>query len=178
MIYTKSGDKGKTSLVGGSRVSKADIRVEAYGTVDELNSHIGLLVEWISFEDIKIQLIEIQNHLFTIQTLLATEKEDVYKTLTQISSADIANIEKSIDKINDGLPKLKSFVIPGGSISSAQSHIARTVCRRAERCIVRLNEINPIDENILIYINRLSDFLFVLARKTLQLENTEERYWN
>ena len=189
MIYTKTGDKGTTSLVGGRRVKKCDQRVEAYGTVDELNSHIGMLAEMMrgqaqnldiafdvreQFEDSCKQLKWIQNQLFVIQTLLATEEEETRKKLPQLSESATGELEQWIDTMDARLPKLNSFVIAGGSIAAAQAHIARTVCRRAEREIVRLDE----DETIMKFVNRLSDYLFVISRYTLLLENKREIFWS
>lgn len=189
MIYTKTGDKGTTSLVGGRRVKKCDQRVEAYGTVDELNSHIGMLAEMMrghalnldiafdvreQFEDGCKQLKWIQNQLFVIQTLLATEEEETRKKLPQLSESATGELEQWIDTMDARLPKLNSFVIAGGSIAAAQAHIARTVCRRAEREIVRLDD----DETIMKFINRLSDYLFVISRYTLLLENKREIFWS
>ena len=189
MIYTKTGDKGTTSLVGGRRVKKCDQRVEAYGTVDELNSHIGMLAEMMreqardldvafdvreQFEDGCKQLKWTQNQLFVIQTLLATEEEETRNKLPQLSESATGELEQWIDTMDARLPKLNSFVIAGGSIAAAQAHIARTVCRRAEREIVRLDD----DETIMKFINRLSDYLFVISRYTLLLENKREIFWS
>lgn len=179
MVYTKTGDKGTTSLVDGTRVSKADLRVEAYGTVDELNSCIGLvaqLVENIAPEHFG-ELKQIQNELFVVQTVLATADESVLEKLPELQETSVSDLEASIDGMVSRLPENKRFVIPGGSVASAQAHVARTVCRRAERCCVRLNETAPVQERILRYLNRLSDYLFVLSRMILKLENKPERFW-
>lgn len=164
-VYTKTGDKGTTSLVGGTRVAKCHIRVEAYGTVDELNSHMGLLAEMIRDIDSEQydQLKCAQRHLFVVQTLLATEK-DVPYDLPRLPADAVARMEQAIDALQAKLPPFRSFVIPGGNIQSAQCHVARTVCRRAERCIVSLAQQEPVSEDICRYINRLSDYLFVLSR--------------
>ena len=166
MIYTKTGDKGTTSLVGGTRVAKDDKRVEAYGTVDELNSHIGLLAEMMrqmkgGYHD---ELKAVQHNLFTIQTLLATEDDEIYHRLPQLQLEEVEILERQIDTITDQLPKLKNFVIAGGNMAGAQCHVCRTVCRRAERCVVALVHGVRVDDVILRYLNRLSDYLFVLAR--------------
>ena len=182
MIYTKTGDKGTTSLVGGQRVKKCDQRVEAYGTVDELNSHIGMLGELIigisdNEEQFRLcykQLKWIQNQLFVIQTILATKEEDIRAKLPQLNGNATEELEKWIDAMDAKLPKLNSFVIAGGSLAAAQAHIARTVCRRAEREIVRLEE----EDNLIKFINRLSDYLFVMSRYTLLLENKKENFWS
>ena len=181
MIYTKTGDGGTTSLVGGSRVNKDDMRVEAYGTVDELNSHIGLLAEMLRpmFEGYYNELKAVQRNLFTIQTLLATEDETIYARLPQLGAEEVAKLEQQIDAITDQLPKLHSFVIAGGNLAGAQCHVCRTVCRRAERRIVTLSHGVKLDETIQRYINRLSDYLFVLARQAVVMDGkTEDLYIN
>jgi cob(I)alamin adenosyltransferase len=193
MVYTRTGDNGTTSLVGGKRVKKYDTRVVAYGTVDELNSHIGLLAEMIVLKknDIKIdfdireqfassflQLKRIQNNLFVLQTLLATENDETYKKLPQLKEETVSEMEKWIDQMDAKLPKLSSFVIPGGSIESAQAHVARTVCRRGEREIVKLSEKENIDPLLIKFINRTSDYLFVLSRYILLLEKKKENFWS
>lgn len=193
MIYTKTGDNGTTSLVGGRRVKKYDQRVETYGTVDELNAHIGMLATMMrdksidlemafdvreQFENCYKQLKTAQNKLFVIQTLLATEDEETYNKLPQLDDNATDEMEAWIDDIDKRLPALKSFVIPGGTTISAQAHIARTVCRRAERQIVRLAEEENIEEKIKKYINRTSDYLFVISRFALILENKAENFWS
>lgn len=193
MVYTKTGDNGTTSLVGGSRVKKYDPRVETYGTVDELNAHIGMLATMVRDKSIDLeiafdirekfeicykQLKSIQNELFVIQTLLATEDEETYRKLPQLSDNATEELEHWIDAMDERLPRLKSFVIPGGSPVSAQAHIARTVCRRAEREIVHLAETENIEEKIKKYINRTSDYLFVISRYTLLIENKTEIFWS
>ncbi len=176
MIYTKTGDDGTTSLVGGSRVRKDDKRVEAYGTVDELNSYIGLMAELFrpqsdGFYD---ELKAIQHNLFTLQTLLATEDEQIYARLPQLPLEEIQTIERQIDTITDRLPVLRNFVIAGGNISGSVCHVCRTVCRRAERCVVSLARETHVDEVILRYLNRLSDYLFVLARYAVVSDGKKE----
>ncbi len=176
MIYTKTGDGGTTSLVGGSRVSKDDVRVEAYGTVDELNSHIGLLAELMRplaggyYDELKA----VQHNLFTLQTLLATEDEVIYARLPQLQEEEVEMLERQIDTINDQLPKLHNFVIAGGTTVGAQCHVCRTVCRRAERCVVTLARESKVDDVLLRYLNRLSDYLFVLARRSVVMAGQEE----
>ena len=176
MIYTKTGDNGTTSLVGGSRVSKDNIRVETYGTVDELNSHIGLLAEMIRPLDISYynDLKVVQHNLFTLQTLLATEDENIYSRLPQLPVQEVEKLEHQIDAITDLLPKLQNFVIAGGTMTGAECHVCRTVCRRAERRVVTLAKEAKIDELIQRYLNRLSDYLFVLSRRAVALENKED----
>ena len=178
MIYTKTGDHGVTSLVGGSRVSKDDLRVEAYGTVDELNAHLGVLAAMAAdlspaiAEDIK----QIQHDLFVIQTLLATPDEQRRNQLPQVDINRVCILENKIDALEAKLPPLQSFVISGGSLPAAQCHVARTVCRRAERRIVSLSQQCEIPAEILPYINRLSDYLFLLSRRFLQLANIAGDY--
>lgn len=176
MIYTKAGDSGTTSLVGGTRVSKDNIRVEAYGTVDELNSHIGLLAEMFRVEHggYYDELKAVQHNLFTLQTLLATEDADVYARLPQLRLEEVELLERQIDTISDLLPKLQNFVIAGGNMTGAQCHVCRTVCRRAERCVVALAREEHIDEVILHYLNRLSDYLFVLGRHAVVMKGLAE----
>ena len=176
MIYTKTGDSGTTSLVGGTRVSKDNIRVEAYGTVDELNSHIGLLAEMFRVEHggYYDELKAVQHNLFTLQTLLATEDADVYVRLPQLRLEEVELLERQIDTISDLLPKLQNFVIAGGNLTGAQCHVCRTVCRRAERCVVALAREEHIDEVILHYLNRLSDSLFVLGRHAVVMKGLAE----
>lgn len=176
-IYTKTGDKGQTSLIGGTRISKFDIRIEAYGTVDELNSNIGLVRDQQIDSHSKAILIEIQDRLFTIGSLLAADPEKNKMALPQISDADIDLLEKEIDAMNEHLPEMKSFVLPGGHSIISFCHIARCVCRRAERCVLRLNELQPVNELIYKYLNRLSDYLFVLSRKFTQDLNALETPW-
>ncbi len=181
MIYTKTGDGGTTSLVGGGRVNKDDARVEAYGTVDELNSHIGLLAEMMRerqggyYDELKA----VQHNLFTLQTLLATEDETIYARLPQLDEEEVEILERQIDTITDQLPKLHNFVIAGGNLAGAQCHVCRTVCRRAERRTVSLARQTKIDDTILRYLNRLSDYLFVLARQAVVMDGkTEDLYIN
>ena len=176
MIYTKTGDTGTTSLVGGSRVDKDDHRVEAYGTVDELNSHIGLLAEML--RDMKggyyDELKAVQNNLFTLQTLLATEDEAIYARLPQLDEEEVEMLERQIDTLTDLLPKLQNFVIAGGTLAGAQCHVARTVCRRAERRVVTLARETSITPVIQRYLNRLSDYLFVLSRYVVVAAGKQE----
>ena len=189
MIYTKTGDKGTTSLIGGRRVKKCDPRVEAYGTVDELNSHVGMLAEMMLAKAIDLeipfdireryeqryrQLKWTQNQLFVIQTMLATEDGETRKKMPQLDDTATAQLESWIDEMDESLPKLNSFVIAGGSIDAAQAHIARTVCRRAEREIVSIDE----EEKLLQFVNRLSDYLFVISRYVLLLDNKKENFWS
>lgn len=183
-IYTKTGDKGTTSLFGGTRVPKHHIRIESYGTVDELNSHIGLLRDQKVDTKTKDLLIVIQDRLFTIGAILATdpEKEKLKNgkdrlNIPKISSEDITKLEQAIDTMNEELPEMTHFILPGGHQSVSFCHIARCVCRRAERLSTALYDIEPFDDQVLIYLNRLSDYLFVLARKLSKSLQAEEIQW-
>lgn len=174
-VYTKTGDKGQTSLFAGTRVSKSDVRIEAYGTVDEANSWMAVLRDHCLEEDLDI-LIRIQNNLFSIGSILATEKETTYK-IPQISVTHIQSLEEWMDNTNQTLPELRSFVLPGGHASISYAHLARTVVRRSERRVVALSEMVDVPDNVIIYLNRLSDFLFVLARKLTYSHHIEEVEW-
>jgi cob(I)alamin adenosyltransferase len=178
MVYTKTGDGGTTSLVGGKRVKKCDPRVESYGTVDELNSHVGLLAEYARpvSEEIYAQLKAVQDDLFSIQTLLATEDEALYAKMPQIGDDDIKRLEGWIDAADATLPKLRSFVTAGGSVAGAQAHVARCVCRRAERRVVELTDFCQVAHELMRYLNRLSDYLFVISRKLVVSEGKEETF--
>ena len=160
-IYTKTGDKGQTSLYDGSRIDKDSIRVDSYGTIDELNSYIGLCMHYVS-EDIKKELFDIQRDLFYISAELATKNTDKLKKV--VIEEDIINLEHIIDKYMGKSKGLDSFIIPGTSLASAHLHIARTICRRAERIIISLNKVENINPLLIKYINRLSDTLYAIAR--------------
>lgn len=177
-VYTKTGDKGTTALIGGKRVPKNDIRVESYGTVDELNSWIGYLRDHdeIGKEQFD-ELIEIQDRLFTIQSILAIQPGGTKMKLPQVSEKDITFIENAIDKMNETLPPLRKFVLPGGKKILSACHIARTVCRRAERLTVAIDEETEQYLISLKYLNRLSDYLFVLGRKIATDNNIKEVEW-
>ena len=183
-VYTKTGDTGTTALFGGTRVSKHNIRIESYGTVDELNSHIGLIRDQEMNASYKKVLIEIQDRLFTVGAILATppEKETLKNGQPRLQNlgiieSDIELLEKEIDTMEDSLPPMTNFVLPGGHTTVSYCHIARCVCRRAERLAVHLNDIEPTDEMLIKYLNRLSDYLFVLARKLSFDLNAEEVKW-
>lgn len=183
-IYTKTGDKGKTSLFGGSRVPKYHIRIEAYGTLDELNTHIGLLRSQEIDGPTSECLLKIQNELFVIGAMLATppEKEKLKSgkdrlNIHKVAEEDIRFLEREIDKMQAVLPQMTHFVLPGGHTTVSFCHIARCVCRRAERLTVHLSDNEPIDEKIITYLNRLSDYLFVLARKLTYDNKIEEIPW-
>ena len=176
-IYTKTGDKGTTSLLGGARVSKAHIRIEAYGTVDELNSYIGLLRDQPVNESRKDLLKEIQDRLFTLGADLATEpgKDKVVKP--DLFDSDVEGLEKAMDEMDETLEPLRNFVLPGGHQSVSFAHLARCVCRRAERITIALNDEEPVNELTIRYLNRLSDYLFTLGRKMAAELNAEEVKW-
>lgn len=178
-IYTKTGDLGKTSLIGGTKVPKSHLRIESYGTVDELNSYMGLISDLIEDKEVRSLLKEIQDRLFTIGSSLACdpEKEPLMK-IPDLKETDIAVLEKEIDRMNEVLPPMKSFILPGGHIAVSTIHIARCVCRRTERLCVNMQEQDLfVDPLVIKYLNRLSDFLFVLARYIGHLLNVEELAW-
>jgi len=177
-IYTKTGDKGMTGLIGGSRVKKNDKRLEAYGTVDELNSFIGLLVANELDSDLKEVLFGIQNNLFEIGSFLATDFSSVKpESVLMLAENDIKVLENEIDRMNEKLPPLKNFILPGGNNISAICHICRTITRRAERNIQAVNNLYPAVDYLPEYVNRLSDYFFVLARYVNLTFKTEEIYW-
>ncbi len=176
-IYTKTGDDGTTALYGGMRLSKADIRIEAYGTVDELNSHLGIVLSFIEEKEYSELLISIQSRLFDIGTHLAAEPGKKNLILPEINESNILTLETYIDKMNEDLEELKYFILPSGNFAIGHCHVARTVCRRAERCIVRLSENDIIEPILSKYLNRLSDFLFVLARKFAKDAALPEIIW-
>jgi cob(I)alamin adenosyltransferase len=183
-IYTKTGDKGTTSLFGGTRVPKHHIRIESYGTVDELNAHIGLIKDQEIELHTKEILNRVQDRLFTIGSTLATEPEKATLksgkerlSIPKISEEDIMLLEKEMDLMNEKLPEMTHFILPGGHQSVSFCHIARCVCRRAERMATALYEISPFDEMVIKYLNRLSDYLFVLARKLSKDLSAEEIQW-
>jgi cob(I)alamin adenosyltransferase len=163
-IYTKTGDKGETSLLGGTRLPKHHIRIEAYGTVDELNSHIGLLRDVVEDQATSVLLISIQDRLFTLGSHLAADPVKNKMQLPQLFEEDITALEKAIDVISEQVPEMKSFILPGGHVYVSYCHIARCVCRRAERAVLRLAEIEKTDNIYPKYLNRLSDYLFMLSR--------------
>jgi cob(I)alamin adenosyltransferase len=176
-IYTKTGDKGQTSLIGGTRVPKHHIRIEAYGTVDELNSWMGVLRDTIDSAQTKELIIEIQDRLFTIGSILASDPEKSKMKLPELQAEDITRLEKEIDAIDAIVPPMKSFVLPGGHLTVSHCHVTRCVCRRAERHIIHLSEHAPVSELVIQYLNRLSDYLFMLSRKLTQDLNATEIPW-
>lgn len=180
MIYTRTGDVGTTSLVGGVRVSKTNERLEAYGTIDELNSFLGMLVSLVNDEAEKLLLLLIQNRLFSVGTFLATDQSVTsQKKESLLADSDIKMLEDAIDRIDASLPPLKAFVLPGGCYAASICHVCRTVCRRAERRMLLLEELQICDIDTIYksFMNRLSDYLFVLSRKLNQLSETDEIYW-
>ena len=177
-VYTRQGDRGKTSLVGGQRVSKASERLEAYGTVDELSSHLGLLASFLPDGDDKTMIIRVQSCLFNVCTNLATDQEQtVLSPSAHLPEGEIELLEEQVDRIMNLLPEKQGFILPGGTREAAQAHVCRTVCRRAERRIVALSELSQISPEILQYVNRLSDYLFVLAKKINFNANRSEIVW-
>ena len=176
-IYTKTGDTGKTSLLGGSRVAKYHLRIEAYGTVDELNSHIGMLRSYDLEESVRALLIEIQDHLFTLGAQLATEPGERKVKIPKLRDDQVTFLEKAIDVMDEVLPPMRNFVLPGGHLAVAQAHVARCVCRRAERIVLHLNDESDVPAPIPVYLNRLSDFLFILSRKLAHTTGVVESPW-
>ena len=176
-IYTKKGDQGTTGLIGGTRVLKSSMRIESYGTVDELNSYIGLVRDQTIKEELKIQLIEIQDRLFTIGSSLASDPEKSTMKIPDLNDEDVAALEKWMDEMNDSLPEMRSFILPGGHTTVSFCHIARCVCRRAERIIVDLSQHEFVAALVLTYLNRLSDYLFMLSRKISQDLGAVEQPW-
>lgn len=176
-IYTKKGDKGQTSLIGGTRVPKYHLRIESYGTVDELNVYIGLIRGQDIDSSIQEVLKEIQDRLFTVGASLAADPEKSKMKIPDLHLSDIEFLETEIDKMNDLFPPLKHFILPGGSDPVSFCHLARVVCRRAERLSVQLSTESFVDEKVIVYLNRLSDYLFILGRKIAFDSNIEEFIW-
>ncbi len=177
-IYTKKGDNGTTGLIGGARVPKNHIRIECYGTVDELNSVLGVVSDAAADAATAEWLREVQDRLFTIGSELATAPgKDIRMKLPDLHDEDVAWLEARMDEMNEGLPAMKSFILPGGNLAASHAHVARCVCRRAERLAVALTESETIPELIIPYLNRLSDFLFVLARHLAHKANALEIPW-
>jgi cob(I)alamin adenosyltransferase len=176
-IYTKTGDKGQTSLIGGTRVAKHHLRIESYGTVDELNSYIGLIRDQDIAKKHKDLLKEVQDRLFTIGASLAADPEKSKMKIPDLHVVDIELLENEIDRMDGELPALRHFILPGGSNAVSFCHIARCVCRRAERLAVHLGEDSFVEEKVVIYLNRLSDYLFTLARKIGNEQQIAENEW-
>ena len=176
-IYTGTGDKGKTGLFGGARLSKDHIRIEAYGTVDELNAVIGVLYESLEDETSRHQLNTVQNKLFNIGSTLAVDpSKDM--NVPGVVQDDVKSLELAIDEMEEKLTPLKNFILPSGNIAAANAHVARTVCRRAERRVITLASNEAVGDDVLVYLNRLSDYLFVLARYTVARSGDDERIWD
>jgi len=178
-VYTRRGDSGETSLVGGQRRSKDDLRIEAYGTVDELNSFVGLVRE----SALELPLLagilrRVQHELFNLGSVLATLPEDLHPKQPRVTAEETAQLEREMDRMNEGLPPLRSFVLPGGSRLNAELHVCRTVCRRAERICVTLAAREPVDSEIVKYLNRLSDALFVWSRWASRELGVPENLWD
>ena len=177
-IYTKTGDKGNTSLLGGTRVPKFHPRIEAYGTIDELNSYVGLLRDLDIDEQSRDTLLEVQDRLFTLESQIARDPTvELGYALPEITAGDIEFLEKEIDRMNEDLPELRQFILPGGHPVVSYCHIARCVCRRAERHTLRLSQAQPVEPVNIMYLNRLSDYLFVLGRKFAKYHNVNEIPW-
>lgn len=176
-IYTKGGDKGNTSLLGGSRVPKSHIRVEAYGTIDELVAFVGVIRDHNIEEDLREELIHIQERLFTAEAWVAADEKADTESLPPLREKDIDALEKSIDAMNDKLPELTTFILPGGHPAVSCIHVARTVCRRAERLVVRLMEEQTINPLVVKYLNRLSDYLFVISRRVAAFNGITQTPW-
>jgi ATP:cob(I)alamin adenosyltransferase len=178
-IYTKTGDKGQTALIGGTRIPKSHIRIEAYGTVDELNSWLGIVHDQLEDSSLQEIIQTIQGRLFTIGSSLASDPDKNSKMeIPDLRPEDITLLEQQIDMMEASLPTLKNFILPGGHLPASQCHVARTICRRAERiCVSMIEENQFVDEQVLVYLNRLSDYLFVLARYILHQAGGNETIW-
>lgn len=180
-VYTKTGDGGSTHLAGGQQVRKTSLRIEAYGSVDELNAQLGMTAESLNktpqLENLQRRIIRIQNELFDLGSQLAVLPEDRRENTPVIKPADIERLEREIDEMNAQLPILESFILPGGGEISARLHVARTVCRRAEREVIRLSEAEPLDSTEIPYLNRLGDWLFVASRFAAFKSNMAETLW-
>jgi cob(I)alamin adenosyltransferase len=176
-IYTKKGDKGKTGLIGGTRVSKASLRIESYGTVDELNSWLGVIRDGEIKSNYKEQLIEIQDRLFTVGSSLACDPEKSTMKIPDLLNEDVQLLEKWMDEMDQELEPMRSFILPGGNQTASFCHVARCICRKAERNVVVLSESEFVAELVLMYLNRLSDYLFVLARKIAKDQGAIDHPW-
>jgi cob(I)alamin adenosyltransferase len=176
-IYTKKGDKGETGLIGGTRVSKASLRIESYGTVDELNSWLGVIRDGEIKSNYQEQLIEIQDRLFTVGSSLACDPEKSSMKIPDLLNKDVKLLEKWMDEMNQELEPMRSFILPGGNQTSSFCHVARCICRKAERNVVVLSENEFVAELVLMYLNRLSDYLFVLARKIAKDQGALDHPW-
>ena len=177
-LYTKGGDKGRTSLVGGQRVPKYDLRIESYGTIDELNSFVGVLLAY-ELEEIDSKfLFWLQHKLFSVGGYLATDTtQDEIHAVTAVTESAVARVEREIDRLDEMVPPIKAFILPSGGAITAAAHVCRTVCRRAERVIYRLHSETPLDPNVLRFVNRLSDYFFALARYESHRRGEPEITW-
>lgn len=175
-IYTRTGDSGETSLISGQRVAKSDARIEAYGTVDELNACLGLIRDSASDKCAETDLQAIQNNLFALGSQLAAGEKNRFP-LPELAPHSTKNLENAMDKMNEELPELRNFILPGGDLSASYCHLARTVCRRAERRVVELRSASSISDEIVHYLNRLSDYLFTLARFYTHRHSGKETIW-
>jgi cob(I)alamin adenosyltransferase len=176
-IYTRKGDAGTTSLIGGTRVQKHHLRIQAYGTIDELNSYLGLLTTLPEAEAVQPLLRIVQDRLFTLGSLLAADPEGMKMELPNLFPEDVEVLEHSIDALQEPLPELRNFILAGGCAANAHAHVARTICRRAERAMVELAEFETVDALHITYVNRLSDWLFVVARHCTSVAGAEEIAW-
>ncbi|MDQ3142098.1 MAG: cob(I)yrinic acid a,c-diamide adenosyltransferase [Bacteroidota bacterium] len=176
-IYTKTGDEGNTSLFGGRRISKDDLRIEAYGTVDELNANIGLLSAYFIEEKLTSEFLNIQNDLFVLGSHLAADPNKQNLAIPKLENSHIESLEHSIDFMDASMNPLRSFILPGGTMAISQAHICRTICRRAERRVVSLHQQESIYPLLIIYLNRLSDYFFTVARYIAHLEGVEDIPW-
>lgn len=176
-IYTKTGDKGETSLIGGVRVPKYHLRIESYGTIDELNSYIGLIIDSMPDKDAAEILYEIQDRLFTIGSVLASDPVKSKMKIPDVQESDVTLLETSMDEMDAKLPALKNFILPGGTLAASHCHVARCVCRRAERLVVHLATDTEVPDIIIRYLNRLSDFLFMFSRKLVHDAGATETPW-
>jgi cob(I)alamin adenosyltransferase len=176
-IYTKTGDKGETSLIGGVRVPKYHIRIESYGTIDELNSYIGLIIDCMAGKEKSGTLYEIQDRLFTIGSVLASDPEKSRMKVPDVQESDINLLENEMDAMDAELPALKNFILPGGTMAASHCHVARCICRRAERLVVHLASETEVPDIIIRYLNRLSDYLFMFARKLVHDAGATETPW-
>ena len=176
-IYTKKGDSGATSLIGGTRVAKHDLRIASYGTIDALNSYLGVVRDAAGMDEVTEQLIEIQDRLFTIGSSLASDPERSKMAIPDLRESDVQLLEQWMDEMDAKLPELKAFILPGGHLAVSHSHVARTICRRAERLVTELQGQSFVDPLVLTYLNRLSDYLFVTARLLGQELGAVETPW-
>lgn len=176
-IYTKTGDKGETSLIGGTRVPKYHLRIETYGTVDELNSYVGVIRDQLNDERSRDILKQIQDRLFTLGSSLASDPIKSRMAIPDLKDTDVELLEKEMDRMNEQLPELKNFILPGGNLAGSYCHVARCVCRRGERLAVHLAHEEQVEPRVLTYLNRLSDYFFVLGRYSAHLNGDEEIVW-